>query len=84
MKLELIMCPHDAALDPLFNGAYSDAGGSDAGEDSSEQEAPIIVVSNRLPFVLKRQPDDGSLFRKARSVGQGYMAQICRDTQRTL
>ena len=54
-----------AALDPLFNGAYSDAGGSD-GEDASEQEAPIIVVSNRLPFVLKRNADDGSLFRKAR------------------
>ena len=61
----ITVCALDAALDPLFNGAYSDAGGSD-GEDSSEQEAPIIVVSNRLPFVLKRQADDGSLFRKAR------------------
>lgn len=30
-----------------------------------EINGPLIVVSNRLPFVLHRQPD-GSLIRKAR------------------
>ena len=59
-----------AALDPLFNGAYSDVGSSDDDSSNAEvrnRQAPIIVVSNRLPFVLKRRTDDGGLFRKARS-----------------
>ena len=60
--------PSSTALDPLFRGTTSDFGASDSDneEPSSEAQAPIIVVSNRLPFVLKRTPDGEGLLRKAR------------------
>ncbi|XP_071743479.1 uncharacterized protein [Lepeophtheirus salmonis] len=37
--------------------------------DNEDKKAPLIVVSNRLPFVLKRNEEDGSLIRSSSAGG---------------
>ena len=49
-------------------GLSEDEAGAEVAGSPTRKKPPasLIVVSNRLPFVLKRDKDNGTLTRKAR------------------
>ncbi len=61
---------HQLQIENMMNGAHGNRKNSEIGSGSDVTASGLIVVSNRLPFVLKRHEDDETvLIRKASAGG---------------